>query len=187
MFANDLKLESAWLSAWAPFAGSSPRDVRYLAHYPHDRFKRAELLNQALEMTASIEVYRQTDWKSNVALQVVTVERLSSQFIDCILALFIQISPLWLGAQIPLSRDCRDIMNLSIATTLILREGEFVPLLSALNAMIIGLAQNFNSSEAIKNLQAIPLDVLKLELFNELKLLTLNHPYRSSIFLFHLP
>ncbi|MBV53154.1 MAG: hypothetical protein CL816_03695 [Coxiellaceae bacterium] len=181
MIINDPELESVWLSAWAPFAGVSPRNVRYLAHYPHDRFKRSRLLNQVLEITSAIDDYREKDWKGNTVLQADTAERLSSQFIDCILALFLQISPLWVGVQIPLSRDCRDIMNLSIATTLILREGEFVPILSALNAMIIGLAQNFNSSEAIKNLQAIPLDVLKLELFNELKLLTLNHPYRSGV------
>ncbi|HAG61699.1 MAG TPA: hypothetical protein DCL40_02225, partial [Coxiellaceae bacterium] len=179
MPTNDLELESVWLLAWAPFAGSSPRDVKYLAHYPHDRAKRALLLNKSLEMTSAIEEYRVADLKGND--RSVAAQRLSSQFVDSVLALFFQIAPLWVGMKVPLSPDCEDIMNLSIATNLVLIEGFFKPILSALNAMNNGLAKNFNSPDAVNNLDAIPLQDLKIELFNELKLLTLNHPYRSGV------
>ena len=72
MIINDPELESVWLSAWAPFAGISPRNVRYLAHYPQDRFKRSRLLNQVLEITSAIDDYRETDWKGNTVLQADT-------------------------------------------------------------------------------------------------------------------
>ena len=37
MPTRDHELESDWLSAWAPFGGCSPVDVRYLIIYPHPR------------------------------------------------------------------------------------------------------------------------------------------------------